>query len=164
MRVGMWGCDMRKPNHRGRQVPAVPEAVQIARYIHLIELLPGIVTLKAHAEAFTELSVNQRTELLDRLRPFAPETERDAASEGPDVLATLVRDAEPRDAMMHSAIAGLVASQFVHSAPVAAYFTVGVGSVTIDDQPPWVSELAQHESVPKDAGTMNHYTGPDLGI
>lgn len=155
---------MRKSNHKGRQMPAVPEVEQIARYNRLVEMLPPSISVKAHAEAFGLLSVDQRTELLDRLRPLVPEAERDAASDEPDALATLVRDAEPRDAMMRTGIAGVVASGFVHSAPVAAYFTVGVGSVTIDDQPPWVSELAHHESVPKDAGTTSHQPQPDWGI
>ena len=155
---------MWKSSHKGRQMPDVSEAEQIARYNHLVEMLPRDVTGKAHAEAFAELSVDQRTELLDRLRPLVPEAERDAASDEPDALATLVRDAEPHDAMMRTGIAGVVASGFVHSAPVVAYFTVGVGSVTIDDQPPWVSELAHHESAPKDAGTTSHQPQPEYRV
>lgn len=66
--------------------------------------------------------------------------------------------------MMQTGIAGFVAARFVDSVPVAAYFTVGVGSVSIDDQPPWVSELAHHESVPKDAGTTSHQPQPEFRI
>jgi len=155
---------MRNLNHKGRHTPIVSETEQIARYNHLVEMLPRDVSFKAHAQAFAELSVDERTELLDRLRPLVAEAERDAALDEPDVLATLVRDAEPRDAMMRTGVAGVVASRFVHSAPVAAYFTVGVGSVTIDDQPPWVSELAHHELAPKDAGTTSHQPQPDFRV
>ena len=69
-------------------------------------MLPRDVSFKAHAQAFAELSVDERTELLDRLRPLVAEAERDAALDEPDVLATLVRDAEPRDAMMRTGARG----------------------------------------------------------
>ena len=154
---------MKKSVHNGRRTPAVPEAEQIARYRYLVDTLPLSVTLKAHAEAFTDLSADQRAELLDRLRAFVPQSELDAASDEPDALATVVRDAEPRDAMMRASVAGVVAARFVHSAPVVAYFTVGVGSVTIDDEPPWVSEMVDHDSAPLDGGTMHHSKGMGSG-
>lgn len=155
---------MWRSKHNSQEVAAVPEGVQVARYLHLIGLLPGSVSLKAHAAAFTDLSADQRIELLERLRGFVPEVERAAISEEPDMLATLVGHDEPRDAMMSTEFAGVVASRFVQSAPVAAYFTVGAGSVTIDEQPPWVSELAHHESVPIDAGNLNHQAGIDFKV
>jgi hypothetical protein len=106
--------------------------------------------------------VDQRTELLDRLRPVVPDADHDAIAEDPGALAMLVRDAEPRDAMMGTALAGVIAARFLQSTPVVAYFTDGAGSVTIDEQPQWVSELAHHESVPIDAGTKSHQSGIDF--
>jgi hypothetical protein len=155
---------MWKSKHHIEEVAPVPDAEQIARYMHLVELLPASVTMKAHAAAFTDLSVDQRAGLLESLRPSVPDVEVSASSEQPEILATLVGDVERRDAMMRTGLAAVVASRFVRSAPVAAYFTVGVGSVTVDDQPPWVSELAHHESVPIDVASVNHHSGIDFKV
>jgi len=153
---------MRRSHRHDQQPPAVTDAEQIARYLHLVRTLPESVVVKAHAAAFTALSVDQRTELLDSLRPLASEADGAATSEHPDALALLVRDPRPRDQLMRTDLAGAVARQFVESGPVAAYFTVGLGSVTIDEQPPWVNELAHHESAPIDAGNLNHRAGIDF--
>jgi hypothetical protein len=154
---------MRKTRHMSPPA-AVSEAVLVARYLHLVELLPGSVILKAHHAAFTDLSMEQRTELAAALKTVGQESEHPDIADDPATLATLVGDAAPRDAMMRTELAGVVAPLFIHSAPVAAYFTVGVGSVTIDEQPPWVSELAHHESAPVDAGNVNHHAGIDFKI
>ena len=148
-------------SRRKRQVNAVSDDEQIARYVHLLDTLPSSVIEKAHAAAFADLSVDQRAEVCGRLRSFLPEG--GAADPQPDVLASLVRDAGPREAMMSTAVAGVVASHFVPSAAVVAYFTVGAGSVMIDEQPPWVSELADHDSAPIDGGTVNHRKGVNSG-
>lgn len=155
---------MWKPRHKSTQPVAVSAAEQIARYHHLVEILPASLTSKAHAAAFSGLSTDQRTELLERLRPLVPEAERATISEDPDTLATIVGTAEPRDTMMRTEIAADVADGFLHSAPVVAYFTDGVGSISIDEQPPWVSELAHHESVPIDAGNTNHQAKIDFRL
>src|SRR4051794_8280791 len=155
---------MWKFRDKSHQAAAVPEAVELARYIHLVELLPSSVILKAHSAAFSDLSSDQRVELIERLKSLVPESDHSVISSDPDTLATIVGEPEPRDAMMRTELAGTVASLFIHSAPVAAYFTVGVGSVSIDEQPPWVSELAHHESAPVDAGNVNHRSGIDFKL
>ena len=148
---------MLKSRHSKQQVPAVSDAEYIARYRHLVELLPDGVSLKAHAAAVAGLSSDQATTLLDQLRRSASaDEERNATSEAPDVLTMLVHDAGLRDEMMRTEVAALVASQFVHSAPVAAYFSGGLGSLTIETQPAWVNALANHETSPIDAGNLNH--------
>jgi hypothetical protein len=147
---------MWKSRHKGQQPVAVSGAEQVARYNHLVELLPAALTLKAHAAAFSGLSADQRMELLERLRPLVPEVQRAPTSEEADTLATIVGASEPRDTMMRTELAADVAYGFLHSTPVVAYFTDGVGSISIDAQPTWVSELARHESAPIDAGNANH--------
>ena len=92
-----------------------------------------------------------------------PDAWRAAASDDPESLATMMRDVLPRHAMMHLEIGADVARRFIASPPVAAYFAVGVGSVSIDHQPLWVQELIDYESNPKDAGTMHHRKGVKAG-
>ena len=75
---------------------AVTEEEQIARYVYLLNTLPASVIESAHASAFKDLSVAQRREMFDQLRPFMSDDERSAASDDPHVLARLVRRAEER--------------------------------------------------------------------
>ena len=162
-----------------RKPRPVPEEEQTARYVYLLDALPSSVIERAHAAAFGELSQEQRQELLGILRPFLSDAEDAAASEDPDALARLVgraeqrrvdaneadpSDAYPRDAIIRSGIGTIVASRFVLSGAVAKYFTAGAGSVTIDEQPPWVGELIDHESAPVDGGTMHHRRGVNSGV
>jgi len=147
---------------RKRQVP-VPEQEQIARYSFLIDKLPSAVIEKAHAAAFTELSADQREVVFRRLRPLLSGGDGEASVPEPDALASIVRAAGPRDAVISTGVAGVIASEFIRSAPVVAYFAVGAGSVTIDEQPPWVSELVDHDAAPIDGGTVNHRKGVNSG-
>ena len=142
-----------------RKRQAVPEDEWITRYGYLISVLPRAVADRAHVEAFGALSTTQREGLVEEIAPVLPEAWRAATSEDPESLATLMRDVLPRDAMLHSAIGGAVADRFIASAPVRAYFAVGVGSVSIDQQPRWVQELIHHVSNPIDAGNMHHRKG-----
>ncbi|MGH7290504.1 MAG: hypothetical protein ACREJT_04790 [Myxococcota bacterium] len=141
----------------------MPEDEWITRYGYLLSVLPQPVADRAHVEAFGELSSTQREGLLEEVAPVLPDWGRAATSDDPEALATLMRDVLPRDAMVHSAIGGEVARRVIGSAPVRAYFAVGVGSVTIDQQPLWVQELIHHESNPIDAGTMHHRKGVNSG-
>lgn len=75
---------------------AVTEEEQIARYVYLLNTLPASVIESAHASAFKDLSVAQRREMFEQLRPFMSDDERSAASDDPNVLAKLVRRAEER--------------------------------------------------------------------
>jgi hypothetical protein len=142
-----------------RERRAVPEDELITRYGYLLSVLPQAVADRAHVAAFGELSRTQREGLLEEVAPLLPDAWRAGISEDAEALATLMRDVLPRDAMLHSGIGGEVASRFIATGPVLAYFAVGVGSVTIDQQPLWVQELIHHESSPIDAGTMHHRKG-----
>ena len=142
---------------------AVPEDELIMRYGYLLSVLPQPIADRAHVAAFGELSPTQREGLLEEVTPRLPDAWRAATSEDPEALATLMRDVLPRDAMLHSGIGGEVARRFISSGPVRTYFAVGVGSVSIDQQPLWVQELIHHESNPIDAGNMHHRKGAKSG-
>jgi hypothetical protein len=146
----------------GRQ--AVSEDEWFTRYGYLLSVLPQPVSDRAHISAFGELSPTQREGLLEEVAPLLPDAWRGVISEDPEGLATLMRDVLPRDAMLHSGIGEEVARRFIASGPVRAYFAVGVGSVSIDQQPLWVQELIHHESNPMDAGTMHHRKGAGDGL
>ena len=75
-----------------------------------------------------------------------------------------MRDLHSRDALVRIRDASTVAAEFVASPPIVACFTVGAGSVTIDQQPPWLHELAEHETAPIDGGTVNHRKGVNSGV
>lgn len=136
----------------------------ITRYGYLLSVIPRGVADHAHVEVFSQLSQSQREGLLEEVSPVLPEAWRATTSEDPQALATLMRDVLPRDAMLHSDIGEAVATRFIASAPVAAYFAAGAGSVSIDQQPAWVQALIDHESNPIDAGTMHHRKGPETGL
>ena len=154
------GCHVANSKH---QRQAVSEDELITRYGYLLSVLPLAIADRAHVAAFTELSPTQREGLLEEVAPVLPDAWRATTSEDPEALAMLMRDVLPRDAMMHSGIGGEVARRFIASEPVRAYFAVGVGSVTIDQQPLWVQELIHHESNPIDAGTRHHRKGANSG-
>lgn len=155
---------MWKSRSKSQHPVVISTAEQVARYDYLVEILPASLSFKAHAAAFSGLSTDQRTELLKLLRPLMPEADRAAVAEEPETLAMIVGAAEPRDTMMRTELAADIAYRFLHSPPVAAYFTDGAGSVSIDQQPPWVSELAHHESAPIDAGNTNPQAGIDFKL
>ncbi|MET0735243.1 MAG: hypothetical protein ABWY55_06335 [Microbacterium sp.] len=77
---------------------ATTDEERIARYVYLLNTLPASVIESAHASAFKDLPAERRRELFEELRPFMAESERDAASDDPVVLARLLRRAEERRA------------------------------------------------------------------
>lgn len=81
---------------RRRRTPyrALSDEERIARYVYLLNTLPASVIESAHASAFREMPAERRREMFEQLRPFMAESERDAASDDPTVLARLVRRAE----------------------------------------------------------------------
>ena len=81
---------------RRRRTPyrALSEEERIARYLYLLNTLPASVIESAHAAAFREVPAQRRREMFEQLRPFMADSERDAASDDPTVLARLVRRAE----------------------------------------------------------------------
>jgi len=140
---------------------AISDAERIARYAYVLGNVPASVADKAYAAAFARLSAAQRQEIVGELSsrlPVAPQAE---ASEDPEAFAVLMRDLHSRAAFVDIRGAGALAAEFVSSPPIVAYFTAGAGSVAIDQQPPWLQELAGHEVAPIDGGRMPHRFGVD---
>ncbi|WP_157536885.1 hypothetical protein [Microbacterium sp. Root180] len=154
---------------RRRRVAALTDEERIGRYVYLLNTLPASVIEGAHASAFKDLPAQRRREMFDQLRPFMAESERNAASDDPSVLAKLVRraeerraqreagadastvatavgEADPRDAvdsrrlLLDNGVAIVVAQNFLLSAAVMSYWSVGGGSLAIAAEPAWVGE------------------------
>lgn len=143
---------------------AISEDEQIARYAYVLGNVPASVADKAYAAAYSRLSASQRQDIVGQLAsqlPFAPQ---EAASVDPEAFAVLMRDLRSRDAFVRLEGAGAFAAVFVASPPIAAYFTIGAGSVSIDQQPPWIHELAGHETAPIDSGRSHHSKGVESGM
>ncbi len=154
---------------RKRRVAALTDEERIGRYVYLLNTLPASVIERAHAKAFADLPPERRREMFDELRPFMSDSERDAASDDPTVLAKLVRRAEerraqraagtdaatratatdqadPRDAvdsrglLLSSGVAVVVAQNFLLSTAVMSYWSAGAGSMIIGSEPAWVGD------------------------
>lgn len=138
---------------------AISPDEQIARYAYVLGNVPTSVADKAFAAAFSRLSEAHREEIVGQLIAELPDAPKDPASVDPGGFAVLMRDLRSRDALVRIRDAALVAAAFVESPPVVAYFTTGTGSLTIDQQPPWIHELAGHETAPLDAGRTHHRYG-----
>ncbi|MEV4686895.1 hypothetical protein [Microbacterium sp. LWH3-1.2] len=132
---------------------------QIARYAYVLGNVPASVADKAYAAAFSGLSATQREEIVGQLRAELPDEPDAAASVDPGAFARLMRDLLARDALVRIRDGAVIAAAFVASTPVVAYFTTGAGSVTMDQQPPWIHELAGHETAPVDGGRTHHRHG-----
>ena len=143
---------------------AISEDEQIARYAYLLGNVPESVADKAYATAFARLSGVQRQVIVSEVRSQSPVAPQEPAPEDPEAFAVLMRDLHSRDALVRVSGAGAFASEFVVSPPILAYFTVGAGSVTIDQQPLWVQELVGHETAPIDGGRMHHRQGVNTGV
>ena len=142
----------------------ISEDEQVARYAYVLGNIPSSVADKAYAAAFARLSATQREEIVGQLCSQLPVAPQDPPSDDPEAFAVLMRDLHSRDALVRIPGAGTVASEFVASPPIIAYFTVGAGSVTLDQQPPWLYELAGHETAPIDGGTVNDRKGVNSGV
>ena len=138
---------MARRSRRGqRKSPEVAEEVALAHYDYLLDILPATVIRSGHAAIFGDLPPDQRREL------------NEAMASSPADGSGL------RDAITRSGLLDHVARQFVTTDAVKVYFDTGAGSVSIDKQPPWVSELINHEQVPIDAGRMHHFKGVNSGV
>ena len=167
---------------RRRRYAALSDEERIGRYVYLLNTLPAAVIESAHATAFKDLPAEQRRAMFEQLRPFLADTERDAASDDPTVLAKLVRRAEerrsqraagaaapaatmtadprdavdPRELLTRSGVAGLVSQNFLLSAAVMTYFTAGGGSLAIASEPAWIGDTY-------DSGHGGGFGGDHLG-
>lgn len=142
---------------------AISEDEQIARYAYVLGNVPASVADRAYAAAFARLPAAQRQQIVGQLPSVSPVTAQEPASDDPEAFAVLMRDLRSRDALVRVSGVGAFAAEFVASPPIVAYFTAGAGSVTIDQQPLWVQELADHETAPIDAGRMHHRKGVNSG-
>ncbi|MHC2998012.1 hypothetical protein [Microbacterium sp. HJ5] len=88
---------------RRRRFEALSDEERLGRYVYLLNTLPASVIESAHATAFKDVPAERRREMFEQLRPFLAESERDAASDDPTVLAKLVRRAEERRAQRAAA-------------------------------------------------------------
>ena len=138
---------------------AITPDEQIARYAYVLGNVPASVADRAYAAAFARLSVAQRAEVVGQLSAELPDAPEAAASVDPDAFARLMRDLLARDALVRIPVGTVVAAAFVVSPPVVAYFKTGAGSVTLDQQPSWIHQLAGHETAPVDAGRSHHRQG-----
>lgn len=139
-----------------RHTHPITDDEQIARYAHLLGNVPTRVADKAYAAAFTRLTAAQRREIVGQLRSHMPVAPPEDVSEDAEAFAVLMRDLHARVAVVGIRHAGALAREFIASPPIIAYFTAGAGSVSIDQQPPWVHELAGHVTAPIDAGRQDH--------
>lgn len=90
----------------------------------------------------------------------APETARTAVG---------VEDVDPRDGvdaramLMNVGVMAFVANQFLLSSSVAAYYTVGAGSLQIGSEPGWVGETFDPASAGLDGGFGGGFDGGGSG-
>lgn len=139
-----------------RHTRPITDDEQIARYAYLLGNVPTRVADKAYAAAFARISAAQRREIVGQLRSHMPVPPPEEASEDAESFAVLMRDLHARAAVVGIRHAAALAGEFISSPPIIAYFTAGAGSVSIDQQPPWVHELAGHVTAPIDAGRHDH--------
>ncbi|QKJ19614.1 hypothetical protein [Microbacterium hominis] len=72
------------------------------------------------------------------------------------------RDAvDPRQVLLTSAAAMMVASSVMHSTFVVGYFTVGAGSLALESEPAWLVDTVVPE--PGSIGAGDGFVGPDGG-
>ncbi len=137
---------------RGRS--AIDDEEMIARYAYALGYIPASVADRAFAAAFARLSPEQRRDILDQLCAQLPTLTDEVRSDAPEDFARMMRSLYARAELVRLRGAAELAAAFVTSPPVVTYFTTGVGSVSIDQQPLWVHQLARHETAPIHAGSV----------
>lgn len=148
---------------RRRVQQVISDDELIERYAFLLGNVPASVADRAYAAAFAQLSPEQREDVIEQLRAELPAAPQDAASHDPDAFARLMRDLHARYALVSIRDAATIAAAFIASPPIVNYFTAGAGSVSIDQQPPWVHDLAGHVTAPIDGGRAHHRPGVNSG-
>ncbi|GAA3631078.1 hypothetical protein GCM10022200_12420 [Microbacterium awajiense] len=142
---------------RGHAKHVIGEDEQIARYAYVLGNVPSAVADRAYAAAFGRLSPAQQEQITSGLRDRLPEGAVGTTPLDCEAFATSMRSLHARHAIVTTPGAAALAAAFVASPPIVAYFTTGAGSVGIDEQPPWLHELAGHETAPKDAGWPSRF-------
>lgn len=142
---------------------AIDEDEQIARYAYVLGTIPDSVADRAYASAFSRLPPDDRLDIVRQLHAQMPGAEGDVLCESPEAFARLMRSLHARYAFVGVSGAARLAVEFVASPPTVAYFTVGLGSVSIDQHPPWIHDLARHETAPLQAGMLPPREGLNVG-
>lgn len=138
----------------------ISEDEQIARYAYVLGNVPAVIADRGYVAAFQRLATPQRERLMNWLREQLPAGVQEPTSDDSEAFAILMRNLHARYALVTAPGAAALAAAFVASPPIVAYFTTGAGSVAIDQHPPWLHELAGHETAPKDAGRDRSFNGP----
>ncbi len=97
----LFGTEQQEPRYRPQATPPPsPAASALDRYRYMVQTAPPETLEQAHAEAFAQLTPEQRHELLRQLADAAPPNERTAveaiSSEDPRALARVATRAEIR--------------------------------------------------------------------
>lgn len=137
----------------------ISEDEQIARYAYVLGNVPTAVADRAYEAAFQRLTRAQQEQIISGLRDRLPVSGDGAVLPDSGTFAALMRNLHARHAIVTAPGAAALATAFVASPPIVAYFTTGAGSVGIDEHPPWLHELAGHETAPRDAGWPNRFGG-----
>jgi len=146
-----------------RSRASIGEQELIARYAYVLGNVPASVADHAYSAAFACLPTAQCLDIVAQLRAQLPVAPAEPPSDDPAAFAVLMRNLHARAALVGIRGAGSIAAAFITSPPVVAYFTSGVGTVTIDQHPPWVHDLAGHETAPIDGGSVQHRKGKEYG-
>jgi hypothetical protein len=96
--MGLFGRDKPTPGARTDQPQSVDEQA-IARYRYMLKTAPPETIEQAHAEAFAQLTPEQRRLVLQQITDGAPASERAAVAQGgtdPQALARMATRAEIR--------------------------------------------------------------------
>ena len=148
---------------RSRREPPLSERELRERYAYLLDVLPDSIVDRAHAAVLEHASPALREEAIAVLREEPEWSSGDHVDEA--ALAAAIGAALRRNPALRDSLPPAFAAAFSEAAPVVAYFSTGVGSVTIDDQPPWVQRLVAHEGAPIDATAVHRrigYSGVDM--
>jgi hypothetical protein len=108
----LFGSEQQEPRSRPRaNPPSSADATALERYRYMVQTAPPETLEQAHAEAFAQLSPEQRQALLRQLAEAAPANERAAvaatSSEDPRAMARVATRAEIRQpGMMERTLGG----------------------------------------------------------
>ena len=89
-----WGAGGQLPAGQPRPDQRTPDEIALERYRYLLRTAPPEDIERAHAEAFANLTPEQRRLALEQLAQYVPESEMRNASDDPQSLARLATRAE----------------------------------------------------------------------
>lgn len=147
------------PAHRAPagRAPQDPDEAAIERYRYMLRTAPPDTVEQAHAEAFAQLTPEQRQKVLADLSSAVPESER-ATSSDPRSLARMATRAEMRQpGTMERTLGGgggrggpgmgsMIAGTLLASV-AGAFIGTAIADAMFDDEPPAEEDLAAEEPV-----------------